>query len=60
MKILNKTIKDCIIQDEFEKKISSIEQKIFNYLEPDHMKIFHDDLNILSYNQRDIVINQRL
>jgi hypothetical protein len=55
MKILNKTIKDCIIQDEFEKKISSIEQKIFNYLEPDHMKIFHDDLNILSYNQRDIV-----
>ncbi len=55
MKTLNNTIKDYDIQDKFEKKIADIEQKIFNYLEPDHMKIFHDDLNILSYNQRDIV-----
>ncbi len=48
-------MKDAIIQDDFEKKIDSIEQKIFNYLEPSHQRIFHDDLNTLSYNQRDIV-----
>jgi hypothetical protein len=55
MKILNNTIKDFDVQDKFEKKIADIEKKIFNYIEPVHMKIFHDDLNILSYNQRDIV-----
>ena len=55
MKILNNTIKDFDVQDKFEKKITDIEKKIFNYIEPVHMKIFHDDLNILSYNQRDIV-----
>ncbi len=55
MKTLNNTIKDVDIQDNFEKKIADIEKRIFNYLEPFHMKLFHDDLNILSYNQRDIV-----
>ncbi len=55
MKTLNNTIKDFDIQDKFEKKISDIEKRIFNYLEPYHMKLYHDDLNILSYNQRDIV-----
>ena len=55
MKTLNNTIKDVDIQDKFEKKIADIEKRIFNYLEPFHMKLFHDDLNILSYNQRDIV-----
>ncbi len=55
MKILNNTIKDFDIQDKFEKKIESIEKNIFNYLEPYHMKLYHDDLNILSYNQRDII-----
>ena len=55
MKTLNNTIKDIDIQDKFEKKIADIENRIFNYLEPFHMKLFHDDLNILSYNQRDIV-----
>jgi hypothetical protein len=55
MKTLNNTIKDVYIQDNFERKIAEIEKKIFNYLEPFHMKLFHDDLNILSYNQRDIV-----
>lgn len=55
MKILNNTIKNPIVQDDFEKKIESIEKKIFNYLEPTHKKIYHDDLNTLSYNQRDIV-----
>ncbi len=55
MKTLNNTIKNAVVQDNFEKKIESIEQKIFNYLEPAHKKIYHDDLNTLSYNQRDIV-----
>jgi hypothetical protein len=55
MKILNNTIKDYEVQDKFEKKIADIEKKIFNYLEPYHMKLYHDDLNTLSYNQRDIV-----
>jgi hypothetical protein len=55
MKTLNNTIKNAVIQDDFEKKITSIEKKIFNYLEPTHKKIYHDDLNTLSYNQRDIV-----
>ena len=55
MRTLNNTIKNAVIQDNFEKKIEDIEKKIFNYLEPSHQKIFHDDLNILSYNQRDIV-----
>ncbi len=55
MKTLNNTIKNPVIQDDFEKKIADIESKIFNYIEPVHQKIFHEDLNILSYNQRDIV-----
>ena len=55
MRTLNNTIKDAVIQDDFENKIEEIEKKIFNYLEPSHQKIFHDDLNLLSYNQRDLV-----
>jgi hypothetical protein len=55
MKTLNNTIKNAVIQDDFEKKIEDIEKKIFNYLEPTHKKIYHDDLNTLSYNQRDLV-----
>ena len=55
MKTLNNTIKDFDIQDKFEKKIEDIQKRIFNYLEPYHMKLYHDDLNMLSYNQRDIV-----
>ncbi len=55
MKILNNTIKDFDIQDKFERRIEDIEKRIFNYLEPYHMKLYHDDLNTLSYNQRDIV-----
>jgi hypothetical protein len=55
MKTLNNTIKDVDIQDKFEKKIEDIEKRIFDYLEPVHQKIFHNDLNLLSYNQRDIV-----
>lgn len=55
MRTLNNTIKNTTIQDNFEKKIADIELKIFNYIEPVHQKIFHEDLNILSYNQRNIV-----
>uniref|UniRef100_A0A6C0HY33 C2H2-type domain-containing protein n=1 Tax=viral metagenome TaxID=1070528 RepID=A0A6C0HY33_9ZZZZ len=55
MKILNNTIKDFDIQDRFEKKIEEIEQNIFNYIKPYYMKLYHDNLNMLSYNQRDIV-----
>jgi hypothetical protein len=55
MKTLNNTIKNAVVQDEFEKKIGDIEKKIFNYLEPFHQKLFHNDLNLLSYNQRDLV-----
>lgn len=55
MKTLNNTIKDFDTQDRFERKIEDIEKRVFNYLEPYYMKLYHDDLNMLSYNQRDIV-----
>ncbi len=55
LKKLNENISDVIKQDEFEKKISKIEEYI--YYKPDHKKIYVEEINAICYNKRKDVQN---
>jgi hypothetical protein len=55
LKKLNETIEDYVKQDDFEKKIVEIEKYI--YLNPEHKKIYGEQLNLLSYNKKNMIQN---
>jgi hypothetical protein len=55
LKKLNENISDVIKQDEFEKKIETIEQYI--YYKPDYKKIYIEEINAISYNKRKDIQN---
>lgn len=55
LKNLNQHISDVIKQDEFEKKIETLEQYI--YFKPDYKKIYIEEINAITYNKRKDVQN---
>lgn len=55
LKSINKYISDAVKQDDFEKKITIIEQYI--YFQPEQRKLYIEEINAISYNKRKDVQN---